>query len=716
MDIWRWVWDLEESLRARGQHRLATLIDKLPDYAVNSQHAKMDAVFPEALALARATGNPWVEIYVRHWHLQSKVLVRGDARGSIEEAVSLAEFAHRKEHLDCPQSVCVTQDLTTCYAFFDGPGYAVERLQVSQDTLARIDPSWPCFVCISCEYADALTDSGRHQEALRFIDEQARQARLENKAEAHRLLRRKFEPLLALGRFEEALVLAERSQEVADDANMRLESRLCRCLALCRLKRYQQAVELTPEWSEIEPTPSRYRDYSRVIESLALEGPLENDYLLDRPFRQMQQTLLAQGVHRGTFEMALRRARLAIARGRRQSAQACLEAAAALIGNLRQPLDAPGQLGELQDAWQALPQGASEEPPDADDPEALLDFYAGKPDQHRELATAWRRCGWYERAYEVVQDFDLRGSWLLFDGRYQELIDECRQDDADDPAQVLFFWGRALEAQEKLEEAAQRYLEVLNLMPEAINTRLRLAQVWRRLERFEEALELLDGLCREQPAGDWDWDLLVVATRLQDWPRVRACCLRLDMKLESQHGPVDENWGVIRIRIEGLDWAAQRTGPVSATIIQMTHESSPHSRYGDQVIFDATPLNQPSEGELLIFPGLYTVESAGYRVYAIDGVHPGEEALEAFREAADELRLSAAYNPEYRVGEGLQGFFGHLAVPPEVELNEAHRRLAELTAGWEHPWLWTGLVAELGLEEELARQNEVAEKYGITLG
>ena len=45
------------------------------------------------------------------------------------------EFANRDETRECPQSVCVTQDLAGCYAKLDGPGYAQERLDVARETL-----------------------------------------------------------------------------------------------------------------------------------------------------------------------------------------------------------------------------------------------------------------------------------------------------------------------------------------------------------------------------------------------------------------------------------------------------------------------------------------------------------------------------------------------------------------------------------------------------
>ncbi len=52
----------------------------------------MDATYPEALALAREARNPWLEVFVRHWNLQSRVLHRHEVADWMSEAVSLLQF------------------------------------------------------------------------------------------------------------------------------------------------------------------------------------------------------------------------------------------------------------------------------------------------------------------------------------------------------------------------------------------------------------------------------------------------------------------------------------------------------------------------------------------------------------------------------------------------------------------------------------------------
>lgn len=66
----------------------------------------------------------------------------------------------------------MTQDLASCYANVDGPGWVEERIEVCDETLARIDPTWACFHCLSNEKAEALLDDGRGEDALAFLAEQ----------------------------------------------------------------------------------------------------------------------------------------------------------------------------------------------------------------------------------------------------------------------------------------------------------------------------------------------------------------------------------------------------------------------------------------------------------------------------------------------------------------------------------------------------------------
>lgn len=94
----------------------------LPTYTCDDEHEKVDALYPEGLALARGINDQWVEVFLRHWFLQSQVLHRENAKGMLDQAIALLDFSHQERTKDCPQRMCVVQDLANCYGIADGPG------------------------------------------------------------------------------------------------------------------------------------------------------------------------------------------------------------------------------------------------------------------------------------------------------------------------------------------------------------------------------------------------------------------------------------------------------------------------------------------------------------------------------------------------------------------------------------------------------------------
>ena len=175
MNIWHWVQSSEYELRAAGHERLAELIEALPNTVTSGRHVEVLAMSEEALSMARSLKLTWIEVFIRHWRAQSQILLHHDVSQGLPEVVSLLEFAHRPENIECPQSVCVTQDICVAYAKIDGPGYAAERLAAATETLARINVNWPCFGCISSEKADALNDVGQYQQAEQFCAQQRKE-------------------------------------------------------------------------------------------------------------------------------------------------------------------------------------------------------------------------------------------------------------------------------------------------------------------------------------------------------------------------------------------------------------------------------------------------------------------------------------------------------------------------------------------------------------
>jgi hypothetical protein len=61
----------------------------------------------------------------------------------------------------------------------------------------------------------------------------------------------------------------------------------------------------------------------------------------------------------------------------------------------------------------------------------------------------------------------------------------------------------------------------------------------------------------------------------------------------------------------------------------------------------------------------------------------------------------------------VQGVYIFIAVPRDLPANAVHRLLIDVTASWAGPITYRGLLAELGLEDELARHQKIAEELGL---
>lgn len=383
MDIWAWITEAEAELREAGQGRLAELVDKLPEYTCDNRHTQVDAIYPEALALARASGRPWLEVFVRHWNLQSRILHRYEVADWMEEAVSLIEFAHRPESRDCPQTVCVTQDLVSCYGNIDGPGYAGERLAATEETLARIDPSWPCWTCISSEHAEALIDDDRPAEALAFaLTQISAMTAVDARHEPVPLAGVRIDALVELGRLDEAMALADEAARFPVDRSHSQFRSLDQARLLSLLERYDEALDALLPYETAAETQGQYEAWTDVATRLALVGALDNDWRLDARLRQMQTSLVRHGIVRIAVTVASRRARLAIARERRATATACADEIEALLSRLRRPRGADDDLAALRADIAAM--GAGEVPaPETE--EAAIELCGDDPEADVEV-------------------------------------------------------------------------------------------------------------------------------------------------------------------------------------------------------------------------------------------------------------------------------------------------------------------------------------------
>lgn len=773
MDIWRWVEATKRELRRDGHARLATLMEDLPNLVCNDQHGRVEAVVPEAVALARAAKQPWVEVFVRHWAMQSRVLHRWEAQGHLSEAVALLDFANRDETRQCPQSVCVTQDLAACYACTDGPRYVSERLAVASETLARIDPSWPCFQCITDEYASALQDDERHAEALAFLQAQTDRAVAAGVDDVPRFVTSRVESLLALGRTDEAWALMEDHEAEATGGSSReIDVELMRARVLAALGRPDEAVQALPDHDVVMETPSHYEDYAQALVALVDAGRLPNDAELGVRFRAMLERAEANGARWLAARLAVLGTRLAVGRGARVVAREGLVDVERLRRELGRPERLPVDALRAAVAADTSDGPTLPETPDAlreqlpDDAEAGLEILIAARDRwpHDESlavmhARALVACGLEARAEAVLREHVQQhpdaeaavselGRTLLAQGRHEalrELVQGAMQGEAL-RAQGLWLVAGSHIKRDDLDGAAACLEELLALEPDAQVPRHRLAGIEQRRGRHAEALAHLDRLVSHVEPGEVDWDRMTAATILGAWDALRDSARRLGLEFEGLEGegPIDARMGICQVRFveeDGTrnDYFAERRGPVCARVVQMAGPRRPE-HFADLVAFDAGPLNPrgpaPSEGEgegegdgedqwIPIFPVVHVVSSGGFRCWSLDGVHPGEAAWAALVESLEamggvvDVRSDERYEHEHPDEEGtmLAGIFAYACMPKDLAPAELHARLDELTRSFPHPLVWPELAEALPVgparEQELSRVVEVTERYGL---
>ncbi|MCD0482461.1 hypothetical protein LO771_08610 [Streptacidiphilus sp. ASG 303] len=360
-DIWAWVRDTHGSLAEAGHHRLAQAIVDIPGHATDGRSAQLDAVHPEALAAARALDLPWVEVYLRHWRLQSLLNKRQQGEAALAEAVSLLEFAHREETADCPQSVCTVQDFAICHARIDGPGYVAERLAVLDETLERVEPSRACFDCLSREYSDTLEDDGRPADALAHLDAAAARMHAAGQHPSLDLHLSRAGALHLLGRHEEVLTALDEAEKgrlargLKPDEDDRRSLALARARALAALGRAEEAAQLLPSAEDAEEYPDLRAHWAETVEVLAGLGAVPADAALGARLARWAGYLDGVGSHRPCLDLVLVAGRLAVARGARTVALALADTAERKLADLRRTDGVADRTAALRAAAEALP-------------------------------------------------------------------------------------------------------------------------------------------------------------------------------------------------------------------------------------------------------------------------------------------------------------------------------------------------------------------------
>jgi tetratricopeptide (TPR) repeat protein len=287
-------------------------------------------MFLEGLLLARGLEHAWVELFLRHWISQSRLLYQRDVTRGLSEVIDLLDFAHGERAAGCPQSVCVAQDVCIAYGVVDGPGFGEERLAAAAEGLDRIDPSWPCFRCLSTEYADALLDLQRHAEAEAYCRTQ-----LARCAGGSDELRSSLARALAgQERPQEALDVLERGTYNTSSL-MRQGTQLLRCQLLIKLGRLPEGLRHWRSTRKLEV--ANFLEWARCASLICERMPERNHGALEAELQRFVHALQANGALYEQAEIALIAGRLAKQRGDLPCARDWLARLDLLLPQLRRP-------------------------------------------------------------------------------------------------------------------------------------------------------------------------------------------------------------------------------------------------------------------------------------------------------------------------------------------------------------------------------------------
>jgi tetratricopeptide (TPR) repeat protein len=757
MDIWAWVTELHTQLQEENP-RLAWLLVYVPHYVVHNDVEMVDSLIPEALALSKSMNHPWMEVYFRHWNLQSRILQRSLVKSSMNEAIDLLERSHREDTIDCPQTICVSQDICCAYGLADGPGYAEERLKVAGETLERINPAWPCWRCISEEYTDALLDSGKPEEAMAFLEKQERatQVARPEKYSPFSMRGSRTETMLALGRYEELLdytiAAEEYCREQGDVFEFRRKIDLARIYT--RLERWEDAKAVLPAWKDMEHYLSEIPDWTESFIPLLQNESIPFEPVHFAHLRQAIQRMRDEGIYRNALEVTVKLATTLLEFDQKPQAERLLLEAEELVQELYKPLNANELLSTLRDKTASTPWEI--ELPDS--PEELIEqmgmhlssskVLAGqkKWPEHWELTLmaghVWELFGFRKEAEDLFLHFlkqnpeHVQAVQVLAEG-YLEQKDFAALEahltpyaDTTDPlmrkmTQWLLVLG--LEEQREIDTAIVLLESMLQEFPEALHFLAKQALLLRSQRRYEEAMQCLNRYIALVEEGDsMDWERMIVGTVLEDWKAVNHSALRLGMDLGEAEGPFYEPSGLCLLTFDGEDdeHVALRVGPVTAQVLRIAFVDS-EQHYNDLVLFNPLPRNEvdPEDPEALLLYEVETVLKPGnYQTFTLNGQAPDEaqiDELEAVLEPFGVAFVQTSSNlyelTDEETGEILPGFYAVMAAPSDCDLQGLEAALTKLIARWEIPMLWTELLDRLGEEEKRSQQLALGQRFEMVL-
>lgn len=688
-DIWAWVHQTHADLVEAGHYRLAEAIAEISGHAVDGRPDELDAIFPEALAGARALNLPWVEVYLRHWRLQSLVSERQQGVKALAEATSLLEFAHREETRECPQSVCVVQDFCICHARIDGPGYVRERLAILDETLPRIEPARNCFDCLTREYCAALDDDGRKEDALAHLLAGEAKHRAAGGDPSLSMHLKHADLLGELGRPAEGLAVLDKAEAAQSKKRHGLDDDDKRSLAMQRAELHARLGDTEAALTQLLDIaePQAHADlrlqWATTVEILVGLDAFPNSTAVGRAMNTWVAYLDEVGAHRRCLDLLVIAGRLAVGRGSRAVALALAAFGERKLADLRRTDGIDAEVTALRAAAEALPAVAVPVPvaelpeyleslgienPDGSyrpaDPEANLGIlaaaHAAEPGDDQVVALLAQ--------YYTVLGLPGEAARLLWTRVEADLTDDgmasllgdvlvrARDEEgvarlagllaASNPMRSHWLRGNWAMTNGDWAEAARECAELVALDDTVLNTRRMWAAAARNMGDFAMAQRLWAELFERADNNDEEpvrwahpsdrWGMIIAATANRDWVAVREQCALLEIDLDEPEGPIEEMWHPVDLRFDGPEGSiavySVRTGPATAKVLTVTQPGAPLN-FGDVVVLDPDSHDSPPEDEeeregwYPTCSAVKLLEPGGFLSYLVDGAHPGEEGL-----------------------------------------------------------------------------------------
>lgn len=737
MDIWRWVSDRYDYLISNDQSKLAEYIYETASACCDNKHEKFDQIYPEALFLAKNLNDKELELYFRHWNLQSQVLRRNNVNGLLDETIDLLDFSHQADLKHCPQRVCAVQDLAAAYGIKDGPGFAEERIAVCEEIYPQITPNWPCFDCISVEHAHALIDQKKFKEAQFFLDHQQTKRLANGKGKMESELATTYALVLVrLNDFDEALSILDNAKDVDSNESFLKMKSLITSLIYVNKQQFNRARDQLLSFDDVKTADSHYLLWVEVIYSLANQNEYELNEVLLRQLHFIAHNYQIKGAIRKAIQINNWIVSLSISHRALCSAQLAVDRSFELLPELQLDLGAKdkvnAQLEDVKQLFESLKTNANYEVELSDDDFEKLTIEnkylwyllsAGSNDLEQRAIRFADCCAFYYRAdygLEGIKNvlrcnpnrsgiyFEL-GSYILNALGNEVLISEFENFDIfalEDDAKLDCYWLLGLAYGKSDVKKAINYFSLAHqIKPESINLKVRLANAYMDAKDFEKA-KTLQYEVSQKNADDKNihWDLLVSGSATMDWECVRKSSDILGFKLSSTSGHIEEEWEIVLLDFgDGEKLWARRTGPVTAKITSIVSYDK-EQLYDTEVVFNPTPLNEldqlDEDGDKCDQEGFYhyifqvatTITRPEYYTFELSGFRPLKEKLDTLVGVVSELgciisiRNSDEYEITYEkdIGNGQfeemseKGLYALILVPVDPESYQIEERLMEL--------------------------------------